>query len=75
MFDWGALKRGVPKSVRFCIDDLPMYTFLIPTHPYIKYIATKVISYLTVSKKLKTSLTLYLLLITANVIAIKLPTA
>ena len=32
MFDWGALKRGVPESVRFCIDDLPMYTFLIPTH-------------------------------------------
>ena len=34
MFDWGALKRGVPESVWFCIDDLPMYTFLIPTHPY-----------------------------------------
>ena len=34
MFDWGVLKRGVPESVRFCIGDLPMYTFLIPTHPY-----------------------------------------
>ena len=36
MFDWGALKRGVPELVQFCIDDLPMYTFLIPTHPYSK---------------------------------------
>ena len=36
MFDWGVLKRGVPESVRFCIGDLPMYTFLIPTHPYLE---------------------------------------
>ena len=34
MFVWGALKRGVPNSVRFCIDDFPMYIFFIPTHPY-----------------------------------------
>ena len=34
MFVWGVLKRGVPESVRFCIDDLPMYIFFIPTHPY-----------------------------------------
>ena len=34
MFDWGVLKCGHPKSVWFYIDDLPMYTFLIPTHPY-----------------------------------------
>ena len=34
MFDWGVLKRGVPESVRFCIGDIPMYTFLVPTHPY-----------------------------------------
>ena len=37
MFDWGVLKRGVPESVRFCIGNLPMYTFLVPTHPYLKY--------------------------------------
>ena len=34
MFDWGALKFGVLESVRFCIGDIPMYTFLVPTHPY-----------------------------------------
>ena len=34
MFDWGVLKRGVPESVRLCICDIPMYTFLVPTHPY-----------------------------------------
>ena len=34
MFDWGVLKRGVPESVRFCFGDIPMYTFLVPTHPY-----------------------------------------
>ena len=34
MFDWGVLKCRVPESVRFCIGDLPIYTFLIPTHPY-----------------------------------------
>ena len=28
MFGWGVLKRGVPKSVRFCIGDLSSYTFL-----------------------------------------------
>ena len=33
MFVWGVLKHGVPKSVRFCIGDLPMYIFFIPTHP------------------------------------------
>ena len=32
MSSWGVLKRGVPKSVRFCIGDLLMYIFLIPTH-------------------------------------------
>ena len=37
MFVWGELKRGVPNSVRFCIGDLPMYIFLIPTHPYLKH--------------------------------------
>ena len=36
MFVWGVLKRGIPESVRFCIDDLPMYIFFIPTHPYLK---------------------------------------
>ena len=36
MFGWGVLKRGVPESVRFCIGDIPMYTFLVPTHPYCK---------------------------------------
>ena len=35
MFVWGLLKRGIPESVRFCIGDLPMYIFFIPTHPYI----------------------------------------
>ena len=40
MFDWGILKRGVPKSVRFCIGDLPMFTFFIPTHPYLKVLIT-----------------------------------
>ena len=34
MFDWGVRKRGVPESVWFCIGDLPMYIFLIPTYPY-----------------------------------------
>ena len=34
MFVWGELKREVPNSVRFCIGDLPMYIFFIPTHPY-----------------------------------------
>ena len=34
MFVWGVLKRGIPESVRFCIGDLPMYIFFIPTHPY-----------------------------------------
>ena len=33
MFVWGVLKRGIPESVRFCIGDLPMYIFFIPTHP------------------------------------------
>ena len=33
MFGWGVLKRGVQESVRFCTGDLPMYTFLVPTHP------------------------------------------
>ena len=33
MFGWVLLKCGVPKSVRFGIGDLPMYTFVIPTHP------------------------------------------
>ena len=32
MFGWGVLKHGVPESIRFCIDDLPMYTFLVLTH-------------------------------------------
>ena len=35
MFVWGELKLGVPNSVWFCIGDLPMYIFLIPTHPYL----------------------------------------
>ena len=35
MFDWGELKRGVPNSVRFCIGDIPMFIFFIPTHPYL----------------------------------------
>ena len=34
MFGWSVLKRGIPESVQFCIGDLPMYTFLVPTHPY-----------------------------------------
>ena len=34
MFVWGVLKRGVPNSVRFCIGDLLIYIFFIPTHPY-----------------------------------------
>ena len=29
MFGWGVLKHGVPKSVQFCIGDLPMYIFLV----------------------------------------------
>ena len=33
MFDWGLLKHGIPESIRFCIGDRPMYTFLVPTHP------------------------------------------
>ena len=33
MFGWGVLKHGVPESVRFCFDDLPMYTFLVLTRP------------------------------------------
>ena len=37
MFGWGVLKHGVLESVRFCMGDLPMYTFLIPTHPYYLY--------------------------------------
>ena len=35
MFVWGVLKRGVPELVRFCIGDLPMYTFMTPAHPYL----------------------------------------
>ena len=27
MFVWDVLKHGVPESVQFCIDDLPMYIF------------------------------------------------
>ena len=34
MFVWGVIKHGVLESVRFYIDDLPMYTVLILTHPY-----------------------------------------
>ena len=33
-FDWGVLKCGVPESEQFYIGNLPMYTFLISTHPY-----------------------------------------
>ena len=33
-FGSGVLKRGIPELVRFCIGDLPMYTFLVPTHRY-----------------------------------------
>ena len=32
MFGWDVLKREVPESVRFCIGDLPMYIFFVPTH-------------------------------------------
>ena len=35
MFVYGLLKRRVPELVRFSIGDLPMYTFLILTHPYL----------------------------------------
>ena len=35
MFDWAVLKRRVPELVQFCIGDLPMYTFLVPTPPYL----------------------------------------
>ena len=38
MFVWDELKRGVPESVRFCIGDLPMYIFFIPTHLYLKLV-------------------------------------
>ena len=33
MFGWGVLICEAPESVRFCIGDRPMYTFLVPTHP------------------------------------------
>ena len=36
MFDWDVLKHRIPESVQFYIGDLPMYIFLIPTHPYIR---------------------------------------
>ena len=36
MFGLGVLKRGILESVRFCIGDLPMYRFLVPTHPRLK---------------------------------------
>ena len=29
MFIWDVLKHRVPKSVRFCIGDLPMFIFFI----------------------------------------------
>ena len=32
MFGWGVLKHGVSESILFCIDDLPMCTFLVLTH-------------------------------------------
>ena len=35
MFGWGVLTCGIPELVRFCIGDFPMYTFFIPTHPYV----------------------------------------
>ena len=35
MFVWDVLNHSVPESVRFCIGDLPVYIFFIPTHPYI----------------------------------------
>ena len=31
MFGWGVLRRT--ESVWFCIGDLTMYRFLVPTHP------------------------------------------
>ena len=34
IFCLGVLKRGVLNSEWFCIGDLPMYIFFIPTHPY-----------------------------------------
>ena len=34
LFGLGVLKSEIPESVCFCIDDLPMYTFLVPTHSY-----------------------------------------
>ena len=37
MFDWGVLKYRVPESVRFCIVDLSMYTFLVPSHSYYQH--------------------------------------
>ena len=33
---FGVLKCGVPESARFYIGDLPMYTFLVQTHPFIE---------------------------------------
>ena len=33
MFGSGVLKREILELVRFCFDDLPMYAFLVPTHP------------------------------------------
>ena len=38
MFVWGVLKLQVPNLVRFCIGDLPMYIFFIPTHPWYQHV-------------------------------------
>ena len=57
MFDWGVLKRGVPESVRFCIGDLPMYTFLVPTHPYSKCNSFPITTDLLNSENFKVAIT------------------
>ena len=36
MLGWGVLQCGILESVWFWIGDLPMYTFLVPTHPDFK---------------------------------------
>ena len=49
MFVWGELKRGVPNSVWFCIGDIPIYIFFIPTHPYLKTGHTLITSYIHIA--------------------------
>ena len=52
MFDWGVLKGSVLESLRFCFDDLPMYSFLVLTHSYLGTCYYVCFTYTQKSKKI-----------------------